>query len=247
MQEDRGRRQRQAETIVAMGESLDLAVPEVVAVAEGPGDKARGPGCRIVLENRDAISMALDHPGTSVCVLVFCSNSRPGGGWLNGAQAQEEDIALCSTWALQADRARDFYLADKDLRKWGSDGVLWASPVRILCDSALVWLGGERPVSMAGVTAPNMRGLEESRRGDAERRLAERLAAALACAERAGIEVFVGGAIGCGVFGHDPSHVAAMWKALAETGPYSGDLVLALPGPPDDRNLAVFRAVFGTR
>ena len=35
-----------------------------------------------------------------VGVLVFCSATRPGGGWLTGATAQEESISRASTWAL---------------------------------------------------------------------------------------------------------------------------------------------------
>ena len=79
---------------------------------------------RIIQDYSQPPAMACDG---LVGVLIFGSSSKPGGGWLNGAKAQEEDISLTSTWGAQASLApAGFYDDRKGLGGLGPDKALLA-------------------------------------------------------------------------------------------------------------------------
>src|SRR5262245_14024090 len=48
-----------------------------------------------------------------VVALNFASARNPGGGWLGGARAQEEDLSICSALATTLLMQRDFYDANR--------------------------------------------------------------------------------------------------------------------------------------
>lgn len=238
-------RRQQAATVRELARCLDdLESGEIVAVPEGFRVATGGESTPVRLVDSDAITVALEHAETKTALLVFCSSSRPGGGWENGARAQEEDVALCSTWALQAEQAREFYRAGKAQRGWGAHAVLWCDRVWLLARSDFSWLRDNPRVAMVGVAAPNLGAINDAEHGRALAMLEERLGKALSIAEAKGIERFVGGAIGCGVFRHDPERVASIWVRLAASGFFRGEILLAVPGGPDDLNHIAFRRLF---
>ena len=178
---------------------------------------------------------ALGRPGR-VGVLVFGSPNRPGGGWLNGAKAQEEDVSLASTWASQAALSSGFYDATTGLGGWGPDSALIARGLW-LTDEAGDRLRPARPVVFGGVAAPNAANpavakLPTDQRIDA---LAKRLAAVLSGFHTEGVDSIVLGAIGCGVFrwaGVDSAYALALALAHRRTqGHDSAPVVLAMPDP----------------
>ena len=135
-------------------------------------------------------------------VLIFGSATKPGGGWLNGAKAQEEDLSLASTWGEQARRGGDtFYSVGKGLGGLGPDKVLFADS-RWLTDPHCVPLEQPRRVRMTSVAAPNLASpqVQTLSRDVLIDHLARRLATALATWQQVGCEDVVMGAIGCGVF-----------------------------------------------
>lgn len=144
---------------------------------------------------------ALSLEGT-VGVLIFGSSTKPGGGWRNGAKAQEEDISLHSTWGVQAEAApAGFYTASRDLGGIGPDKVLLAHGYWLL-DVHGNKLATPRPVVFADVAAPNRGHPKASSIAPQQHidHLARRLAGALIGWQHAGVSDVVMGAIGCGVF-----------------------------------------------
>lgn len=167
-------------------------------------------------------------------VLVYCSARRPGGGYLNGARAQEEDISISSSWATQARLASPgFYNQNNPL---GPDSVLLANGC---------WIDNQNKrtdVIFVGVSAPNLNRSEASEiplqnRIDA---LAARLTTGIINANKAGATSIVLGAIGCGVFKWDLKDSAMATKIAVNHAKSVGvnmDVVVAIP---DKHSLEVF-------
>lgn len=170
-----------------------------------------------------------------VGVLIFGSATKPGGGWLNGAKAQEEDISLASTWGTQASMARGFYENTKGLGGLGPDKVLIAQGAW-LTDAHGAFLSTPSPVVFAGIAAPNLKNPETARLPQRvlTQHLAQRLATALEEWRKLGVDCAVMGAIGCGVFEWDPKDSAlALKMALSHHYGAGGtiEIVLAMPDP----------------
>ncbi|MFI5607394.1 TIGR02452 family protein [Amycolatopsis sp. NPDC051903] len=158
--------------------------------------------------------------GGDVACLVFASARNPGGGFLNGAQAQEEAIARGSALYACLLEAREFYAhhrADPDLRY--SDRVIHSPGVPVFRDDSGALLSEAYPVSFLTAAAPNLGAIRRTQPDRAAsvpavlRRRAERV---VAIAAAHGHRSLVLGAWGCGVFENDPAVVAdAFRQALA--------------------------------
>lgn len=153
-----------------------------------------------------------DGPGR-VAALNFASAKNPGGGFLNGSQAQEESLARSSALHASLLRAWDFYEQHR-----ASPSLLY-SDAMILSPGCPVFRDDEgglldQPHEVAFITsaAPNARAAATDRPDelpaipDVFRRRAEYV---LALAAAHGYTRLVLGAWGCGVFGNDPEVVAA--------------------------------------
>lgn len=245
----RGPRRIQAARVQSLTQALlargEISPAQLRAIPE----KLRG--------GNDSVRVPI-HPGTSqpvataqtgrTGVLIFGSANRPGGGWLNGAKAQEEDISLASTWALQAARApAGFYTHESGLGGLGPDRLLVASGY---------WLMGpdgqalDRPQSVVfgGVAAPNLAnpGIARLPRGQCVDHLARRLAGLLLAWEDHGVCTGVLGAIGCGVFqwsGEDSAQ--ALRLALNHYRSEGNGRVQVILAMPDARLAETFSQILG--
>ncbi|MDT0442848.1 TIGR02452 family protein [Streptomyces johnsoniae] len=160
--------------------------------------------------------------GGPVAVLNFASARNPGGGFLNGAQAQEE--ALCRSSALYACllRAPEFYAAHRaDRDPFYSDRVIHSPAVPVFRDDRGTLLAAPYEVGFLTSAAPNA-GVVARRSPERTvelpavlHRRAERV---LRVASAAGCRRLVLGAWGCGVFRNDPAQVAAAFRALLGPG-----------------------------
>ena len=190
---------------------------------------AAAPGTETRTEVTDETTLAAAHrlraPGTVPFALNFASAKNPGGGFLNGAHAQEEGLARSSGLYESLRSAReyyDFHRAQRDLLY--SDHMIYSPDVPVFRDDDGRLL--EEPYEVAFLTspAPNrgaIRDAEKAARIGEVLRLRARKLLAVALAN--GHRRLVLGAWGCGVFRNDPAEVAEVFaEQIRPDGPFAG-------------------------
>jgi uncharacterized protein (TIGR02452 family) len=188
---------------------------------------------------------AIARLGDGVACLNFASAKHPGGGFLGGAQAQEETLARSSALYPCIVEQRRFY-EHRHASALYADLALWTPRVPFFRTDDGAWL--DAPVYAGVITsaAPNAGALRQHGRFDAAevaRALHRRAELVLAVAAHHGVSRLVLGAWGAGVFGNDPAVVA---RAFADhlRGPFAGafdEILFAIPaGPNHDAFAAVF-------
>jgi uncharacterized protein (TIGR02452 family) len=201
-------------------------------------------GRRLVQEERVARVVALN----------FASAKNPGGGFLNGAKAQEEDLARCSALYTCQLGHRAYYDANRACGTMlYTDHVIYSPDVPFFRDDTLALL--EEPFLLSIITAPAPNAGEAAKRGPEEfDRVKETLDArarkVLAVAAAHDHACLVLGAWGCGVFRNDPHHVAdvfARWLAHEDFRGAFERVVFAVFDPSAGRpRHAAFAARFAT-
>ncbi|MEU6086349.1 TIGR02452 family protein [Streptomyces sp. NPDC047085] len=169
-----------------------------------------------------SLEAALRLADAPVAVLNFASARNPGGGYLNGAQAQEEALCRASalhTCLLEARAFYDHHRADRD--PFYSDRVIHSPAVPVFRDDRGRLLDEPYLAGFLTAAAPNAGVVRRT----APRRAAEIPAALDARAERVletaaahGYRRLVLGAWGCGVFQNDPAQVAEAFRVLLGPG-----------------------------
>lgn len=162
----------------------------------------------------------------AVAALSFASAKHPGGGFLGGAKAQEEDLARCSALYHCVHTQRGYYDANRDCDSLlYTDHLIYSPAVPFFRDEQHNLL--ERPFCVGIVTSPAPNAGEHLRRharGQAEilvtlERRAEQVLRVMA---HHGHAVLVLGAWGCGVFRNDPQEVAAVFARVLRSPEYEG-------------------------
>ncbi|MFH8798578.1 TIGR02452 family protein [Streptomyces sp. NPDC017936] len=213
-----GREVSLAAAVEAAREGTRTVGPDPVPV---PGLPEVDPFVEVTGESstRAARRLAADGP---VAVLNFASARNPGGGYLNGAQAQEE--ALCRASALYACLvgARAFYDHHRAHRDaFYTDRVVHSPAVPVFRDDRGRLLDEPYTAGFLTAAAPNagvvLRTTPE-RAPELPRALAVRAERVLETAAAHGYRRLVLGAWGCGVFRNDPAQVAGAFRTLLEPG-----------------------------
>ncbi|MFI0960085.1 TIGR02452 family protein [Streptomyces sp. NPDC021080] len=164
--------------------------------------------------------------GHPVAVLNFSSARNPGGGYLNGAQAQEE--ALCRASALYTCllRARGFYDHHRAHRDaFYTDRVIHSPGVPVFRDDRGRLLDEPFPAGFLTAAAPNAGVVLRTaprRAADLPGALAIRAERVLETAAAHGYRRLVLGAWGCGVFRNDPAQVARAFHGVLTGGRLDG-------------------------
>ncbi|KOV84136.1 TIGR02452 family protein [Nocardia sp. NRRL S-836] len=190
--------------------------------------------------------------GGDVAALVFASARNPGGGFLNGAQAQEESVARASALHACLLAAGDFYAHHRAHDDLGySDRVIHSPGVPVFRDDWGELLPAAYPVSFLTAAAPNLGAI---RRNQPERaaavpgQLRRRATRVLQVAAAHGHRRLVLGAWGCGVFANDPTTVAqAFHGALRDCRFFDHVVFAVLDRQRDTPTLAAFTSVFAAR
>ena len=161
-------------------------------------------------------------------ILNFASATKPGGGFKNGAEAQEESITRSSTLysALETDQAQQFYKlhtreSAENAAAYYSHGMIYAPNIRIFRDDDGLWTYpfSVDVLSCAAVNAGELRkvfngpitsGLEVR----IEKEMSERMGRILYLFERRSVRNIILGTFGTGVFGNNVATVARIWANL---------------------------------
>ncbi len=170
--------------------------------------------------------------GGDIACLVFASARNPGGGFLNGAQAQEESVARSSALYPCLLAAGDFYRyhrAHEDLTY--TDRVIYSPQVPVFRDDKGELLPQPYPVSFLTAAAPNRSAITRNQPERAEgipAALLGRARRVLHVAAAHGHRRLVLGAWGCGVFGNDPALVAETFRNALRDNRFFDHVVFAV-------------------
>lgn len=202
----------------------------------------------------EAIIRMAQENSLHLCALNFASAKNPGGGFLGGAQAQEEALARSSALYPCLLTQPDYYARNRAHRSaLYLDLAIFAPGVPFFRDDAGKLI--ERPACASVITAPapNAGAVRRNHPSDLPaveptlRRRAE-LVLAIAAAEK--VERLILGAWGCGVFRNDPSMVADTFhQLLLNHGRFEGvfrEVVFAIFDRTHEQHvLAAFKTRFG--
>ena len=230
-----GRLREIARQTVAVAESGEYTNPsgEVVKIADAvsvaiagtrlylPGDvvtPAGPPAATPIVEvTYESTLVAGRRAGEDAACLVFASAKNAGGGFLGGAEAQEESIARASALYPCLRSAPDFYAFHRDQRDLRySDRVIYSPGVPVFRDDKGRFLDQPYRVAFLTAAAPNLGAIlrnQPEHSADVPAVLTRRAKRVLTVAAVHGHRTLVLGAWGCGVFRNDAATVA---NAFAE-------------------------------
>jgi uncharacterized protein (TIGR02452 family) len=166
-------------------------------------------------------------PGGHLACLNFASAKNPGGGFLNGSEAQEESLARASALYPCLLAAPEYYERNRagnsslylDLAIWSPDVPFFRDDTGALLESPHLASVITAPAPNAGAVAHN----EPTEMDKVLPTLQRRAEFVLAIAVERGVRRLVLGAWGCGVFRNDPRDVAETFAALLrDDGKFAG-------------------------
>jgi uncharacterized protein (TIGR02452 family) len=191
--------------------------------------------------------------GGHLACLNFASAKNPGGGFLGGAEAQEESLARSSALYPCLLAAPAYYERNRACRTaLYLDLAIWSPAVPFFRDDEGQLLDQPYEASVITAPAPNTGAIatnEPARLDEIEPTLHRRAEFVLGLASAQGVRRLVLGAWGCGVFRNDPQSVAQVFHhLLASGGAYAGafdQITFAIYDRSSDRHvLHAFEGVF---
>ncbi|WP_018754292.1 TIGR02452 family protein [Paenibacillus terrigena] len=156
-------------------------------------------------------------------VLNFASAKNPGGGFLNGAMAQEESLAASSGLYGTQLRNEGYYTANRAYRSMMyTNHAIYSPDVVFFRDE---WFNLMRqPVTASVLTLPAVNYgqvlLKGEDRQKAESVMKDRMRLTLAIFACKKDKHLILGAYGCGVFRNDPLKIAGWWQDLLDNEGY---------------------------
>jgi len=189
--------------------------------------------------NTDSVTAAAVSHSNRRAMLNFASYLNPGGGFLNGATAQEE--MLCrESYLYNILSHLDMYYVENGLRKSRhlyADRAIYSPRVRFIrgdqsfrCDVITCAAPNKKAAMRNGVTSDMN-----------DEALIRRIQFIRDIAEDQRVESLILGAFGCGVFGQNPNDVADAFKFVFNTTAVK-NIVMAVPG--EGENVEAFRSRF---
>jgi uncharacterized protein (TIGR02452 family) len=253
-----GERVEVAALVNAARDSTRLYRPEALqSLLELPAPPL-GPSPRIEVTPESTFGAArrlvLSEGIPDVVALNFASAWNPGGGWLGGAEAQEEDLAISSALVSCQWKVLEFYAANRACPSvLYTDHIIHSSQVPFFRGEQGILL--ESPIPVSIITAPAPHAGEHLRRhpDDIEglrSAIHRRSGMILSVARDRGHRTLVLGAWGCGAFGNSPGDVAESFRRWIFEPRFAGvfDLIVfaILDRSDHRRTIAPFERVFSS-
>lgn len=187
-----------------------------------------------------------------VLVMNFANAIYPGGGYLNGSNAQEEGLCRQSTLyaSISSKKAREMYDYNDLIRMpFDSDYMLLSPQVEVFRRKNYSFYHESFVTSVMTAAAPNLYGRAESESLEAiEAIMKHRIRNYLLAANAYGYRHLVLGAWGCGAFGHDARLVSEYYHSILFEegyGRYFKEIVFAvLDTSPEMYNYRSFLHTF---
>ncbi len=205
---------------------------------------------------KTAFNLSREFPDKKIAILNFASSTEPGGGVLSGSRAQEESICRSTTLypSLNTDEiVRAYYFPHReDYSFKGWDECIY-SPNVIICrddnDELPPRLSPEEFAVIDVITcaAPHLTNYSAMKSEELLSLHVKRAKNILRVCAYNDVDIFVGGAFGCGAFHNDPYIVAWAWREVLKEFQNKFDMtvfaVYAQPGREGD-NYRAFRNEF---
>ncbi|MBK8014528.1 MAG: TIGR02452 family protein [Deltaproteobacteria bacterium] len=223
--------------------------------ASGTGALNRGTTIEVVDATTQQAAATLATADGGLVLLNFASAVNPGGGFLGGSKAQEEDLCRSSGLYRTLLRQPEYYRFHRAHRSpLYSDHLIFSPNVPFFkIDGSGAWLDAPFLASVITAPAPNLGAIE--REAPADRALIEatferRWTNVFAVAEATSHRILLLGAWGCGVFRNEPELVAQTAKRALFSARFSEcfeRVVFAIPtgSRRSLANLSAFRRVLG--
>ncbi|WP_294240235.1 TIGR02452 family protein [uncultured Chryseobacterium sp.] len=162
------------------------------------------------------LQLAEEEDQEKIMCLNFASAKNPGGGFINGAEAQEESLARTSGLHESLLQAWDYYKIHREMESCFYTDMMIDSPkVPVFRKDKGELL--PKPVVCNFITSPAVNAgvvkrQEPERAGEIFGAMDVRTEKMLALALHQGNETLILGAWGCGVFKNDPVEIAELFK-----------------------------------
>ena len=222
---------------------------EIASIPASPADENQR--ICVVDGTTQVVAQTLAESG-DVALLNFASARNPGGGFLNGAKAQEEDLCRCSGLYPCLIQCMDYYEANRAQSSLlYTDHVIFSPLVPFFKTRGTGGLLAE-PFFVSVITAPAPNSgpfLRENREAteELEQTFERRWRNVLRIARDRSVKRLLLGAWGCGAFGGDPMMASRTAKlAIERDGGGIDEIVFAIPrkGRQSKANLDAFREAF---
>jgi uncharacterized protein (TIGR02452 family) len=208
---------------------------------------------RIAVTNETTLAAAsrLVAAGHRPVALNFASARHPGGGFLGGAQAQEEALVRASGLYACLSGNPMYAWHETHRNPFYTDYAIYSPDVPVFRREGGTLL--DEPYSCAFITCPAVNASVALQRDPTCRpairtAMAQRIARVLAIAAAHDHPHVILGAWGCGVFGNNPHEIATLFRA-ALAGPYGGVFTAVafaiLDWSPARAFIGPFERVFG--
>ena len=195
-------------------------------------------GHRPLMLLTDADSFTVAQSLDNCLVMNFANAYNPGGGFLEGCNAQEECLCRESTLykSIGSARAAAMYNYNKKLHSPAESDYMLISPhVCVFRDVKDNFLPEPFMTSVVTVPALNLRRqARDIPMDEVDGIMKHRIECMLAVAARYGYRELVLGAWGCGAFGHDPYRVAGYFREVLIDKGYMGFFDAIIFGIMDD-------------
>lgn len=154
---------------------------------------------------------------SNIGVLNFASAKNPGGGFINGAMAQEESLAYSSNlYETQLLHNQYYEINRKNRSMMYTHNAIYSPDVIFFRDEKFRLV--ESPITASVLTLPAVNMGQVKIKGESEAKakevMKERMEIALAILAHQGEKHIILGAYGCGVFRNNPEEVATWWHEL---------------------------------
>ncbi|RBP39074.1 uncharacterized protein (TIGR02452 family) [Roseimicrobium gellanilyticum] len=214
--------------VVDLAESVSRSVRGTVSISpEEVLEVARAGEAKSVIEvtsesTLQALIRLQSEGAPGLACLNFASAKNAGGGFLGGSQAQEESLARSSALYPCLTSVPRYYETNRACRSGlYTDWMIWSPEVPFFRDDDGALLDVPVLASVITAPAPNAGAVAKNQPHELPmveptlRRRAERV---LQLAASRGVQTFVLGAWGCGVFHNDPRMVAGVFADLIREG-----------------------------